>query len=152
MLVLCFKAELSKSLFPFLAIAKQLLEAGLCVQKRFMYSDVSSLLSQLPTALHALVFKVGLWALGHQLSAVLLCWQHGPCWEMWSVSALRPELGALREHTVQSPVVPPRSWSTRIGRSNRHMIPHCVSTVTYHRLVYPILAQASIVTCKFVVS
>lgn len=110
MLVLCFKAELSKSLFPFLAIAKQLLEAGLCVQKRFMYSDVSSLLSQLPTALHALVFKVGLWALGHQLSAVLLCWQHGPCWEMWSVSALRPELGALREHTVQSPVVPPRSY------------------------------------------
>lgn len=102
MLVLCCKAELSKSLFPFLAIAKQLLEAGLCVQKRFMYSDVSSLLSQLPTALHALVFKVGLWALGHQLSAVLLCWQHGPCCEMWSVSALRAWTG--RSQRAHGPV------------------------------------------------
>lgn len=47
-----------------------------------MYSDISSLLAQLPAALHALVFKVGLWASGHQLCAVLLCWLHWPCCEM----------------------------------------------------------------------
>lgn len=58
-----------------------------------MCSEGSSLLSRLPTTQHALVFMVGLWALGHQLCPVLLCWLHWPCCEMWSLSSIRAWTG-----------------------------------------------------------
>lgn len=58
-----------------------------------MCSEGSSLLSRLPATQRALVFIVGLWALGHQLCPVLLCWLHRPCCEMWSVSSIRAWTG-----------------------------------------------------------
>lgn len=58
-----------------------------------MCSEGSSLFPRLPTTQRALVFIVGLWALGHQLCPVLLCWLHWPCCEMWSVSSIRAWTG-----------------------------------------------------------
>jgi len=78
------------------------------------------LLSELPTSQRALVSIVGLWALGHQLCLVLLCWLRWPCCEMWSVSSIqawtgfrwRPN-GPIPSCTTQELIS--RDWSEQVA-------------------------------------
>lgn len=69
-------------------------ERGLCVVKVPPCSPGCQQLSML------LVVIVGLWALGHRLGLVLLCWLLWPCCEMWSVSSIRsPDWVPLGDQT-----------------------------------------------------
>lgn len=152
MLVMCFKAELFRSFFSFFSHCLNsylklayVSKRGLCI----VTFPPCSLSCQQLCMLWSLKWASGPWATSSTLLSSVGC--IGPAVKCDQSAPLGPELGAVWEHTVQSHALPPRSWSAGIGWSHRHLIPHCVNAVMYHRLVYPLLAQASILKWNFAV-